>query len=513
MPSRHYDAVVIGRSIGALAAGALLARRDLRVLVLGQGDPDADYFYEGRRLRRRAFTLLSASSPVFSRILTELAQTPRFRRLARPLDPILQVVRGALRLDVPPDPALFERELDRELPGARHAVAELHEAIAVANASLDRALAHDLVWPPATLRERLESARALSGVALASEPRRDLLARLPAGHPFRDAVVAPARFASNLAPPGEAPPALSLARLYGAWIRGVQATPAGERDLEELFVARILADGGEVRLGARAAEILVQRGSVAGVREDGEEEPVGADVVVTDLSGELVAELTRGEGITPRARRSWPRLTASVGRFVVSLVVRDEGVPAALAEEAFLIPEAGSHGDARLPTVHLARATAAAGETTLVAEALLGAGGALPISEAREAVVAAVRAQVPFLDRHLVLVDSPHDGLPLADFSSGRRRDIDRVHVTRSRSPFEPMRWQWSVEPPGFLELGGEPVRGPVPGTFLAGPTVLPGLGQEGELLAAWSAARAITRRDGPRQRVRRHLWTKIETA
>ena len=37
MTNRHYDAVVLGRSLGSLAAAALLARRDFRVLVIGQG--------------------------------------------------------------------------------------------------------------------------------------------------------------------------------------------------------------------------------------------------------------------------------------------------------------------------------------------------------------------------------------------------------------------------------------------------------------------------------------------
>ena len=70
----------------------------------------------------------------------------------------------------------------------------------------------------------------------------------------------------------------------------------------------------------------------------------------------------------------------------------------------------------------------------------------------------------------------------------------------------------WTVEPSGYLELAGEPVRGPVPGTYLVGKTVLPGLGQEGELIAAWSAARVITGKDRQRQRMRRQMWSKIET-
>ncbi|MGC4090935.1 MAG: hypothetical protein QM756_24290 [Polyangiaceae bacterium] len=70
----------------------------------------------------------------------------------------------------------------------------------------------------------------------------------------------------------------------------------------------------------------------------------------------------------------------------------------------------------------------------------------------------------------------------------------------------------WSVSPMGYLDLAGEPLRGPIPGTFLVGKTVLPALGQEGELLAAASVARIVTHRDRARQRMRRQMWTKIET-
>jgi hypothetical protein len=39
----------------------------------------------------------------------------------------------------------------------------------------------------------------------------------------------------------------------------------------------------------------------------------------------------------------------------------------------------------------------------------------------------------------------------------------------------------------------------------------LPALGQEGELLAAWSAARLITRTDRHREQMRRDMWSKVE--
>jgi hypothetical protein len=70
---------------------------------------------------------------------------------------------------------------------------------------------------------------------------------------------------------------------------------------------------------------------------------------------------------------------------------------------------------------------------------------------------------------------------------------------------------QWRVDGPSYLSLGGEPVRGPIGRTLLVGSSVLPALGQEGELIAAWSAVRVITRTDGQKERIRRAMWSKVE--
>jgi phytoene dehydrogenase-like protein len=466
-------------------------------------------------------------------VLHELAQTPRFRRRTRALDPMFVVLAKGRRVEVPPDMELFTREIDREFPEVRQLVDELYATFAHVNAIADAVFEKDAVWPPGSFWERLETNRLASSlpfVGAGAAP--DLLAKFPTGHAYREILLLPVAFASDSAQAGEELSPFAVARLHGAWTRGVQALSWGEDELCDFLIERIVAHGGECRLDVKASRLVVRRGAVQGVIEEGETEPTSADTVVSDQSGEALADLSGGEGITKRARNEWPRLTTKSARFVVSLIVKSAALPEPLGSEAFLVPgarrstrsEAGAmraRPDPRHPVVHLQRldplahpeaSAEAAGETLLVAEALLPARGPLTLLEAREAVLGTLREHLPFFERHLVVVDSTHDGLPLYDYGSGARREIDRMHVQDAMPGPEPMQWQWTVEPPGYLDLGGEPIRGPIPGTYLVGKTVLPALGQEGELLAAWGAARIITKRDRARQKIRRRMWTKIET-
>ena len=516
MTSRHYDVIVLGRSLGALAAAAVLARRDFRVLLLGQGQHGQTYRFEEHVLCRRAFTLLAGSSPTWRRILHELAQSPQFRRRATPLDPMFVVMSEGRRIEVPPDMELFGREIEREFPEVRQLVDELYGSIATVNAAADAAFERDALWPPGNLWERFETGRIASSLPLAI----DLLGKFPGGHAYREITTIPASFASNSAILGGDFPPFALSRLHGAWTRGVQALSRAEDELAEFLCERIAAHGGVVELNRRATSLVTRRGVAIGVIEDGEEAATGAGAVLSDQSGEILAALSGGEGVTKSARDDWPRMNAEAGRFVVSLVVNTRGLPGPLSKEAFVVPTERKRKDPRHPTVHLQRCEAAAfserqqakDETLLVAEAILPTRGSLTLLEAREAVLGTLRDALPFLDEHLLIVDSAHDGLPLYDYRSGARREVDRVHLHGASTAAEAMERLWKVEPAGYLEIAGEPIRGPIPNTYLVGKTVLPGLGQEGELMAAFGAAKLITRKDGARQKMRRQMWSKIET-
>jgi hypothetical protein len=317
------------------------------------------------------------------------------------------------------------------------------------------------------------------------------------------------RFSTDLA---EALPAFAVARLHGAWTRGVCRLAKGEEEIVDFFVERIRAHGGEARLNDRATSIVVRGGRVQGIAVDGEDDPIGVQFVVTDLATRSLLELAPDFTPPRRVLSQMPDLSVREERFVVSIVVRDEGLPVPLGDEAFLLPTRPL--EAARPVVHLQRwrsANVPSGCTLLVAEALLD--GTERATLAREQVLGVVEQMFPFVERHYVVVDSPHDGRPLWDFRSGKRVDVDRARF-RSTGAFlepEPMIPRWGVAPTSLHGLAGEPLRTPLAGAFVVGKTALPALGQEGELLAAWSAARIITRTDRRKEKMRRDMWSKIE--
>src|SRR5690606_24197612 len=104
-------------------------------------------------------------------------------------------------------------------------------------------------------------------------------------------VTAPARFASDLE--GRIP-AFALARLHGAWTRGVSRLTDGEDELVDFLLERVRAHGGDTRLVDRACELVHKGGKVRGVMVDGDDAPVGVTFVVSDMPTPRLLQLANG---------------------------------------------------------------------------------------------------------------------------------------------------------------------------------------------------------------------------
>jgi hypothetical protein len=499
-PRSSYDVIVIGHSLGALATGALLARRGFRVVALGHGALPQRYERDGRPLYRRLGALTAHESPAFRRAFAELALLPAVRRRLTALDPAWQVLLPGRRIDVPAAAERRVAEVLREFPEVPRAVEEFYATLAGAEPALDALFGADLSWPPQGFWER-RRARALAD-ALPLRPGADLLGAFASDHAFRAFVDAQCRFSGDADP--DSLGALRRARSHAG--TRVAMLDGDEHDgITQMLLEKILQHGGGSRPRDSVERIVVRRGRAVGVELSGVEEELGASWIVTGLEAAAAHRLT-GEPLSRGYGQSLLSARPRHFRYVLNVVVRRAVLPVGMGRRVFAVMDgARPLTEENLLAIEVApgdgpEATLRVG--ALLPRALVDAGEA-SLRRVRARVLAAIARVIPFLEGNTLWVESPHDGLG-GDAPSG---------ATSGRAGVaEPMEALEEFTAPGFLGLCGHPLRGDVERLLLPGRQVVPALGVEGELLAALSAARMITRSDPSKERLRVELWSRVES-
>jgi len=506
---RHYDAVVLGTRLEPLVAAALLAKRGFRVLVLGQGELEASYAIAGRRWPRSPHTFLAAHSPVARRVFSELAMGQVFRRRAKALDPSFQLVMPQLRFDATTDDDAMRRELEREMAEVLRVVDDFHDLALRTQADLDRILVRDLAWPPETFFERRDFARATAHQAFDRKGGGlHLFGELPRSHPFRLAVRAPGMFGSH-ADPGQLSELAQL-RLYLAWWRGAAKIEGGEQWVRDALAEKVHTYGGEIRQGARAAKVLTKRGSATGVELATSGEVIGANFVIHGGSLEALTRLVPGASLRQLFER-YGEPSVRYYRYTLNVEVPAEAVPVGMASDVFAVR------DPRRPLVGAnllridVREPDDEGRQLLSMEILVERRAVEEQSNLlegmRERVLGSLAEVVPFLGRHVLTVDSPHDGRELQDLAGRRQIAPERPWVRGLRT----MPKVYGFPVPGPLGLSAYPARTSVKKLLFCSAQAVPALGQEGSFVAATTVARLVTKSDRRKERMRRGLWTKAE--
>lgn len=510
-PASSFDVIVIGAELAPLLAGALLAKRGFRVLVLGQDEAPPTYSpVEGLVLPRAPFNFLPASSPVARRVLAELALHQAFRRRATSLDPAFSVCMPRHRFELAQEQRALEREIEREFPEIKRPIEELLRELEQRDASLDAVLERDLVWPPETFFERRDAARAIAQQPFGKNgDLLDPLAELPDEHPFRLVVELPVRFAEGMDPDHKS--GLRTTRLFSAWRRGGAVLDGGYAALSSMLLESIRTHSGEVREREKIDAVIVRRGAASGVRLLASGEEIGATTI---LSGVPLASLLR---LVPD-RAPFEELFERLGepviryyRYTLNLVVRAHAVPAGMPRDTFFV---------RDPSRPLSDANAlriqvdppdAEGRRVICVEALAPRRGVedLPdyVETLRERVCAALGDLVPFLGDGLLYMDSPHDGRGVQDVTQGRVLAAPEPW-TRGPATMTPV---WGFPVSTGLGVCALPVRTPIRRLLLASAQIAPGLGLEGLFVAAWGAARLVGRIDRKKDWMRRGRWGKLE--
>jgi|LNFM01.1.fsa_nt_gb phytoene dehydrogenase-like protein len=503
----HYDVLVLGAAIPALAAGALLARRGFRVAWVRHDALPNTYQWDELALRRAPESASFVDSPAWKQIASDLSLPALAPRRAAADAVLAQLVLPRHRVDLRSDRDALLAEFEREFPELRRPTEDLFGRVSSVSQELDRALAEDAPWPPDGFFAR----RALKK-ALAKAPSwpslldADLLADFPEGHDFRTAFHALARFWPDTDP--DAMFAAQLARSWSVALSGMPVLDGGRDGLARLLGERIAQFGGDVRDRERVRELVVERGRVVGVRFDVTDEALGCAHCITSMSAASALALARIEA--PPAFLDQLSLAEPVySRYALNVVVGAGGVPPGLASRAYVVLDTRRPMSEENLLLIEQSLPDPLGRTVLTAHALLPRAvvdeGAPYLARVRRRVLEAVSRAIPFLSKNLLALDSPHDGLDLEDHA---RDLVTRVPARWDGQP-EPMSSMLRRWPDAFAGVCGLPLRGPIDNLWFVNQAVVPGFGEEGALLAALSAVREVTRSDPSKLRLRREVWRK----
>jgi hypothetical protein len=482
--SHFYDVVVLGGDMAGAACGALLAERGFRVLWAG-GSTDERYAVGPYSLPWSPMPLLGLDGAVLKRVLGAMNLSSLIRRKVEAMHPAYQLLGPDLRIDVGDD---LSRELAREAPDDQANVEAVAARLAEQSAAVDAMLAGDPMIPPDGFWDRREATRL--GQKLPSLEG-DPLAPLDEEHDLRPLFMAPAIFGADVVP---SPLAVArLATLYRQTFR----FDGGRRALTNLLLDRMKAHSGEVRPTLKPERIEIKRGKAVAVELAGEREPVGCGHLIAALPAAELLSLTASHDDKPPKRlvESAETFRPAARRYHLHFVAPLEVIPDALGKLAFSVvepmePLAGANALMLQLADGYGQHAVLSVEAHVPAEATDG-----DLAHLRDEIRAHLDQRFPFLERHLLLVTSPHDGLPPDAFETP-------LGSAKPASPRAPMDIVWGpregAEPP-VLGISGIPHASGFKNVLFASRQVLPHLGLEGELHAGWVAARHILRSEKKR--------------
>ena len=382
---RVYDVVILGPDLGGALAGALLAKKGLRVLQATMVPTAVAREQDG--------WLLPAAYPAVPPLrqlsgsmsaLDELGIGQDLQRQAAATTGAFQILSEKLRLSLPADPVRRRVELKRELGEAQAMEAE---------AALDALERMGRPWdgflqqsPPLPSRGFFERRRLEKMIPQPPE--------IPTGL-IGAALEALAPFAANLI--GEAAPE-GLARESAGLLRAPLRLWGGAAQIADLLRKRAAESGAETALEACAGLRLDRKGVLF---ELGGSE-IRASSVILACGADQVAALCAGGGRTERKLAEEAALPIGQRVILAHFVVRAEGLPLALEEAALLL---GHPSGAMLISSLPARKAKGENVTErLLTVAQVAPADAPPTQEAfLKTVKEALSPVLPFFDRHILL--------------------------------------------------------------------------------------------------------------
>ena len=488
MDTNYFDVVVYGSELAGLIAASLLGRRGLRVLLCGHDGVPTTFPAGPYVLARDPGILPPPDSEPVARVLRELGHAQIVRRRAPQAQPSLQLVFPRRRLEFSSTLEAVVAELTREFPAEHETIEPILGRLRATSAILDPLLGSDMTLPPQGFWERRDVSRIQAQLPPADT---DLLAPLGPSHPIRAGIAALGALSSGFSPADLG--SLAQARAYDVARRGFHRL-ASDADLRALFLDKLGTFSGEIREQIVPTALVWRRGNLNGLRVRPRNETIGFGHLL--WAGSAASLLTLAGAEAPRRlRETASSIRPACFRYTLCLLVRPEALPEGMGPRVVVVKDPAKPNleenafsiTVGLPPPRLPSQVPVWVEclvSTSASESL----GYLSVVRAR--LREELMRVMPFYDRHLHVMASPHDGLPPELGPAARLDGTQRGRLPGI--PPTPMTPALSCDSQRMLGLGGAPHATGLKNVYLASRENLPGLGREGHFVSAWGVARLI---------------------
>jgi hypothetical protein len=486
--TNYFDVVVYGSELTGLITAALLGRRGLRVLLCGHDHVPPTFQAGPYTMAREPGNLPPPDSEPVARVLRELGHAQIIRRRAPQAQPSLQLIFPNHRVEFTPSVEAVLAELAREFPDDHSTIEAILSRLRTTSSILDPLLGSDMTLPPQGFWERRDVSRIQAQLPPADT---DLLSPLPPYHPMRSAIAALGALTSGFSPADLG--SLVEARAYDVARRGFHRM-ATEADLRSLFFDKLSTFSGEIREHVIPTELVWRRGNLNGLRVRPRNETIGFGHLIWAGSAASLVALAGSEA-PRRLREIASAIRPACFRYTVCLLVRPEALPEGMGPRVIAVKDPAKPNleeNAFCITVGLPPPRHP-NQLPIWIECLVSASASESLgylSVVRARLREELMRIMPFYDQHLLVVASPHDGLPP---ELGKAARVEPPPSGRLPSvPPTPMSPALSCDLQRMLGLGGASHTTGLKNVYLASNENLPGLGREGQFVSAWGVSRMI---------------------